>query len=171
MVSEEVVLELESSKPLKVKSNYADKVKLAKTLMDDVRRRKMVHYKMFGTYKKINTGIKGLIHTLNAMSVCSIVVAFTPESPGTMIVALTSTSISGVISAVSTAVDIEGKIHSHNTSYLQYTDLHRDVSARLLRNGMSSNDLDCLLSEINDRMGLIEDASLPIETKRISPIS
>ena len=47
--------------------------------------------------------------------------------------------------------------HTYNN-----TDLNRDISARLLRNGLSSLDLDNLLSEINARMGLVEHNSLPI---------
>jgi hypothetical protein len=91
------------------------------------------------------------------------VLTFTPISPAVLlIVALSSTTISIVTSAIHSSTDIEGKVYSHNTSYLQYTDIFRDVQARLLRNGMSSLDLDNLISEINARMGLIEDFSLPI---------
>ena len=90
------------------------------------------------------------------------VLTFTPVSNEIMILALSATSISGVLSAVSSSIDFENKEHSHNTSYLQYTDLSRDVAARLLKNGLSSADLDAMLSEVNDRVGLIEDNSLPI---------
>ena len=79
-----------------------------------------------------------------------------------ILTALCATTCSSILSAVSNSVDLENRIHSHNTSYLQYTDIYRDVSARLLRNGMSSSDLDGLLSEINNRIGLVEDTSLPV---------
>lgn len=61
------------------------------------------------------------------------------------------------------AYEIENKFHSHQTSYLQYVDVHRDLSARMFRNGLSSQDLDNILSELNSRLGLIEDNSLPIK--------
>ena len=138
---------------------------MIRSILDDVKKRKAEHYKQFGKFKKINIFTKSLINALNAVSVCSIVLTLTPISPVILIVALTATSISGITSAVNSALDIEGKVHSHHTSYLQYTDIYRDVSARLLRNGMSSADLDTLLTEINARMGLIEDLSLPITTK------
>lgn len=139
--------------------NYKGKVKMIKQILDDVKKRKYKHYSRFGKYKKINTFTKSLINALNAVSVCSMVLTFTPVSKVVVFVALSATSISTITSAVNSSTDVEGKVHSHNTSYLQYTDLYRDVSARLLRNGMSSLDLDNLLTEINSRMGLIEDHS------------
>lgn len=143
--------------------NYTGKIEMIRQILDDVKKRKCKHYKQFGKYKKINTFFKSVVNTLNAVSVCSMVLTFTPVSPEVMIVALSATSISAISSAVHSSTDVEGKVHSHNTSYLQYTDLYRDISARLLRNGMSSLDLDNLLTEINSRMGLIEDQSLPIK--------
>lgn len=158
-MTEEVELKL-----IETPNNYNDKVEMIRSILDDVKKRKCKHYKQFGKYKKINTFTKSLVNALNAISVCSMVLTFTPVSPVILVVALSATSISGISSAVHSSTDIEGKFHSHNTSYLQYTDLYRDVSARLLRNGMSSFDLDNLLTEINARMGLIEDHSLPITT-------
>lgn len=146
-------------------SNYKGKIEMIRSILNDVKKKKKQHYKQFGKFKKINTFAKSIVNSLNAISVCSMVLTFTPVSPAVLVIALSATSISGIISAVNSSTDIEGKVHSHNTSYLQYTDLYRDISARLLKNGMSSQDLDHLLSEINARMGLIEDQSLPISTK------
>ena len=157
-MTDEVELKL-----IETPNNYTGKVEMIRQILDDVKKRKCKHYKQFGKYKKINTFTKGIINSLNAVSVCSMVMTFTPISPAVLIVALSATSISAISSAVHSSTDVEGKVHSHNTSYLQYTDLYRDISARLLRNGMSSQDLDNLLTEINARMGLIEDQSLPIK--------
>lgn len=143
-------------------NNYMGKVELIRHILEDVKNRKNTHYKKFGKLKKINTFIKSFVNGLNAVSVCSLILSLTPATPIVSIIALSATSISAIISAISSTIDLEGKIHSHNTSNLQYNDLYRDISARLLRNGMSSEDLDNLLSEINTRMSLIEDSSLPI---------
>jgi len=155
-------MSLETIKLIETPDNYKGKIKLIKDILEDVKNKKQAHYKYYARYKRINTFVKSFVNALNAISVCSMVLTFTPVSPTVMIVALSATSISTILSAVHSSTDIEGKVHSHNTSYLQYTDIYRDVSARLLRNGMSSQDLDNLLTEINSRMGLIEDQSLPI---------
>ena len=151
--------------PLVDGSNYAVKVDMIKSILDDVKYRKTQHYSAFGRYKRINTAVRSFVNSLNALTVCSMVLTFTPVSPILMIVAITASSLSGIASALSSAVDIDAKVHSHSTSYLQYVDLYRDVGARLVRNGLSSLDLDRLLTEVNSRMGLIEDHSLPIQNK------
>jgi len=142
--------------------NYNGKIEMVNNILEDIKKRKILHYKQFAKFKKANTISKSVINSLNAISVCSMVLTFTPVNSAVMLVAIAATSVSGITSAIHSSIDIEGKIHSHNTSYLQYTDLYRDVSARLLRNGMSTHDLDLLLSEMNARIGLIEDSSLPI---------
>jgi hypothetical protein len=157
-----MIIDEETINLIDTPDNYSGKVKLIREILADVKKRKNAHYKSFAKYKTTNTITKSFVNGLNGLSVCSIVLTFTPISQSVMIVALCSTSISGLISAVDSAINIEQKVHSHNTSYLQYTDIYRDVSARLLRNGLSSEDLDTLLTEINSRMGLIEDQSLPI---------
>lgn len=157
-----MIIDEEAIQIIETPDNYSGKVKMIKEILKDVKKRKKAHYNSFAKYKTTNTITKSVVNGLNCISVSSIVLAFTPASPSVMIVALCSTSISGLISAVDSSINIEGKVHSHNTSYLQYTDIYRDVSARLLRNGLSSLDLDTLLTEINSRMGLIEDQSLPI---------
>ena len=99
--------------------------------------------------------------------VVPVVVAFHETYNSIMIyyncIALISTSISSITSAITNYIDMESKSQSHNMSNLQFNDLYRDVSARLLRNCMSSGDLDVLLSEINSRISLIEDNSLAIK--------
>ena len=152
-------------KLIETPDNYTGKKELIKDILNDVKKRKTQHYKQFGKYKKINTFTKSLVNGLNAVSVCSMVLTFMPSNPAVIIIALCATSISAITSAVHSSTDVEGKLYSHNTSYLQYTDLYRDISARLLRNNLTSEDLDNLLSEINARMGLVEDHSEPITTK------
>ena len=149
-------------------SNYKIKMAMIKNILKDVNDKKNKHYKKYSKYRKINTLSKSGINLLNSISVCSLVLAFTPISPAVLILALTTTTISGVSSAGLSAFELEHKIHSHNTSYLQYTDLYRDVSARIRRNGLNSEDLDILLTEMNSRLGLIEDQSLPIRNSHNS---
>ena len=149
-------------KIVEVENNYSGKVTMVKTILEDIKKRKRNHYNLFSKYKKSNTFIKCFINGLNSVSVCSLVVSFQEIYNYIMIVALITTSISSITSAITSSIDIEHKSQSHNTSNLQYNDLYRDIAARLLKNGMSSSDLDVLLSEINSRISLIEDNSLPI---------
>ena len=148
--------------------NYTKKYKILKDILKDIGVRKRLHYKKYKKYKRNNTICKGGINCLNAISVSSIVLTFTPVSPIFMVVALTSNTISGITTAILNAIEIENKIHSHNTSYLQYSDLYRNLQARIRKNGISSEDLDGLLCELNEKLGLIEDQSLPIDCPSVN---
>ena len=144
-------------------THYDDKKNMVKDILKNVKKRKIEHYKKWKKLNKINSIARACVNGLNAISVCSLVLSLTPASPIFMAVALGSTSISSILSAVTTAYELENKVHSHQTSYLQYSDIYRDVSARLLRNNITSEDLDVLLVELNVRLGLIEDNSRPLE--------
>jgi len=151
------------------KDNYTIKIYMVKDILKDVENRRQKHFQRYSKYRKINTLSKGCINACNAISVCSIILTFTPVSNSVMFVALAATSVSGVYSAVLNSFELEHKINSHNTSYLQYTDIHRDISARIRRNNLNSEDLDILLAEINSRLGLIEDQSMPVSVSIIKP--
>lgn len=144
-------------------TNYENKVKLIKSTLDDIKTRTQKHYTLFRKYKNLKTLSTIFINALNAVSVCSMVLTYTPINSVVKIIALTTTSTSAITSAVHNSLDVEGKVHNHMTSYLQYIDVYRDIRARLLKNGLSSQELDSLLVELNSRVGLIEDHSLPID--------
>jgi magnesium-transporting ATPase (P-type) len=135
------------------------KLNLIKQVLQDVKKKKKEHYKKYVKLNNINTMLKTFVAVLNTISVCSLVLSFFPLSIVCQIISLSSTSISAIISSVVSAYELEHKLHSNQTSYLQYTDVLRDMSARIYRNGLSSEDLDYMLSEINSRLGLIEDTS------------
>jgi len=151
-------------------SNIIKKNVMVKTLLKDIDRRKKEHYKKFMKYKRYNTLSKTFINTMNAVSVSSLVLTFTPTAPIAIIIAISSTSISSVSSAVLNSFQLDNKIQSHNTSYLQYADIYREYNAKIRRNHLTSDDYDDLLCELNARLGLIEDSSLPIRviSERIS---
>jgi hypothetical protein len=144
------------------KDNYDIKMNLIKDSLSDIKQRKQRHSDLHSKYRKMNTIVKGFVNTLNAVSVCSMVLTFTPISDMIMLSALASTSVSSVLSAMTSAMDLEEKISSHNTSYLQYNDIYRETQALVLRNGLSSSDLDVVIDQLNGKMSLIEDRSLPV---------
>lgn len=144
------------------KNNYDTKMLLIKDTLKDLKYRKQRHSILHNKYRKMNTIIKMVVNALNAVSVCSMVLTFTPISNMILLGALSATSTSSVLSAVSSATDLDEKISSHNTSCLQYNDIYRETQALVLRNGLSSQDLDVLISQMNEKISLIEDRSLPI---------
>jgi hypothetical protein len=139
-------------------SHYVEKKELIKSIIENAKTKKKLHRASVTKYRRIGTIIKALVNVLNALSVSSLI-ADSPNS-GMKYVALGTTSISATISAFVQALGLDSKTESHNSTYLALSDLTRDFSARLLRNHLSSEDLDTLLGELNGKISLIEDASL-----------
>ena len=139
-----------------------EKLRMIYNLLDEIKTRKEKHYSKYSSYKKTNALYKAVINTLNSVSVCSLVLTFTQINEIINIVALCSSTTATLITASVSAFELESKVYSHQTSYLQYQDMHRDLSAKLYKNGLSSKDMDAVLADLNARMGLIEDNSLPI---------
>lgn len=139
-------------------THYEEKKQLIHDILENARAKKKSHRRRVGCYRRIGTGIKALVNVLNALSVSSLIV----EGPTNEMkwIALGTTSVSATLSALSQALGIEQKTESHNSTYLALSDLTRDFSARLLRNHLTSDDLDTLLGELNARISLIEDAAL-----------
>ena len=143
-------------------NNKMAKVHMVRSILAETEKRKSAHYARFRHMKYWSSVVKMLINGSNAISVCSMVMSFAPVDPGVMVVALVATTGSSIVSAVSTSYDMDTRVYSHKTSYLQYKDICRDMSARMYRNGMSSEDLDDVLTELNTQISLVDDLSLPI---------
>jgi hypothetical protein len=152
-------------------NNKQAKVEMIQRILSETETRKSTHYKQFRRMKYWSSAINMAINGSNAISVCSLVLSFVPSDPHFVIVALVATTTSSFVSALSTSYDLETRVHSHQTSYLQYKDICRDMAARLFRNGLSSQDLDAMLTELNTRISLVDDSSLPIHISDSSVIS
>ena len=142
--------------------NKEQKYKLISEFLNEIKYKKSKHYNKFRKLKKLNGILKSGVNALNAVSVCSLVISMSPMSAITLILALTTTSISTITTAIMSAYELENKMHSHQVSYLQYTDIYRDISRKLFKNHLSSEDYDNMLSEINNSLSIIEDTELPI---------
>lgn len=129
-----------------------DKIKLLKTK----------YYNCFKNLKKYNTICKICVNILNAVSISSLVMTYTPISPICLIIGLASTTLSTIISVFSSSYGFDNKISTHQTTALQYADLYRDIQAKLLKNHLTSDQCDIIIAELNIRLSLIEDSSLPI---------
>lgn len=83
--------------------------------------------------------------------------------PNVIIVSVVLSTLSSVASAVLRSIDFRTKQHAAHTSSLQYRGTTRHYHTILLRNGLSSADLDNMLDSINTRLGLIEDVEEGLE--------
>jgi len=133
--------------------------------LKQIKVKKKVHYNLFKKFKRYSTLSSTLVNCLNTCSVSSIILSMSGNKVA-LIVSLSCTSVSSIISVVASSMGFDERYHSHQTTHLQYSDLFRDTNNRLVRNHLSSEDLDGMLSDLSNSLGLIEDVSSPIDIPR-----
>ena len=147
-------------------SNYNIKKKMVVQHAIKCQKLSQLHYLKYRKLKRIGTWTQVIINTLNAVSVSSLVMNLSPKNINILILSLVVTTLSALLSVVMSTYEVGHKIHSHHTSYLQYLDISRDTFNRLRINSLTSKDLDEFLNNINTKLGLIEDQSLPLRLSK-----
>ena len=115
--------------------------------------------------KKVDDALEAVITGCGAVAVSSLIVTIATINPVTLIIGATFTSVSTIGGAMKRVYDVKGKYESCKTTFNQLSDLERESRAVLVRNHLESSDLQTLLEDINNRLSLIEDTSLPIKIK------
>jgi hypothetical protein len=138
------------------------KRELIYSTLADVSLKKKAYFKKMGKLKKLDDGLEAFITGCGAISVSSLIATITVLNPITLIIGAVFTTISTVVGAVKRVYNIQGSYESCKTTYNQLSDLERESRAVLVRNHLESRDLQNLLDDINNRLSLIEDTSIPI---------
>ena len=141
--------------------NFARKADLIHARLQRIDGRRMGHHVRFRRMRKVSIISKCILNVLNTISVTSIVMQFSGE-PTTLIVCAATSTLSTLGTALMSVIDLEGKYHSHHTSYLQLTQLYDDNVAKMLQDDLDGPELDRILTSINARMGLILESSEPL---------
>jgi hypothetical protein len=150
--------------------NFIAKMTVIRRRLNSIKHLQKEHFRQFRRIKKWNTKLKAFINVLNTISVTSLVMTFS-GSDTTLIVCAVSNTMSAIGTAILSVVNMDSKVHSHQTSYLQFVDLHDTYIAALLQDNLNGKDLDRILIDLNTKVGLILDNCEPIElTDSGSPI-
>ena len=80
----EIMINVETEQ---LNSNHTPKVKLIKSILEDIKKQKEARYRCFGYYENLSMYSKSFINTLDAI----------PVNPAILILALSSTTMSGII--------------------------------------------------------------------------
>ena len=107
-------------------------------------------------YKRITNVSEALMLGLSALLTSSLFVSFYGDRD-VLLVSMVLSTVSSVGSAILRSLDFGSKQHNSQTSSLQYKDAARGYHNKLLMNGLSTTDLDNMLSSMNTRLGLLED--------------
>ena len=142
--------------------NFSRKLSLIHSRLHSIKERRQAHLSKFHSMRRVNVVCMCVINVLNTVSVTSIVMQFSGEAI-TLVLTAISSSLSALGTAILSVVDLEGKYHSHQSSYLQLTQLYDDTIARVLQDELDGAELDRILATINSHMGLILESSEPIQ--------
>lgn len=140
---------------------FATKLKLIEYRLEMINQRKRVHFGSFKRIKRYNMIIKSLVNVLNTVSVTSIAITFSGHQ-FTLVIGAVSNSLSAIISAALSAIGLDEKTYSHQTSYLQFHDLYEKLISDLLVENLNNEVLDTILKEMNSHLGIILDSCEPI---------
>jgi hypothetical protein len=137
-------------------------------LLDEVQQRKNIFRKKMVQLKKIDDTTEAILMSCGAISISNLFVTMATVNPVTLIVGSVFATVNTVGSAVKRVVDIKAKFESCKTTVNQLSDLERETRAVLSRNHLEKKDLESILDDMNMRISLIEDSSLPLELPVIS---
>lgn len=140
---------------------YKNKIKVFKEILANIKKKKDKHYKKYKKLKCINNFLKVGVNILNAGSICSLVITFMGLTP-VIVISLSFTSLSTLITAGINSYDVDYKIQSHNNSYLQFSEIYRYYQSILIKNGLTSKQVDEYLNEMNEKINLVMDTEEPI---------
>ena len=140
-------------------------------LLDEVQQRKNVFRKKMVQLKKIDDTTEAILMSCGAISISNLFVSVATVNPVTLIVGSVFATVNTVGSAVKRVVDIKAKYESCKTTVNQLSDLERETRAVLSRNHLEKKDLESILDDMNMRISLIEDSSLPLDIPVISSAS
>lgn len=140
-----------------------DSVKNKKALIDklleEIVCEKNKQKKQLIKYRRRNNFLKGLTHFANAISVSSLLSSFATNIIGVIIGASCAT-ISTSASAINDGQNNQDKHLTSRTTYNQLSNLERNTRAQLIRNHLSSQQIDDMVSDINHQLALINDTIL-----------
>lgn len=139
------------------RNNTIDQKKLliSKTIKEMSLRRDK-HKKILIKLKRINNVTSVFSNVMNAISVTGIVMALSPVSPVCLIVSLCSSSLAAITNASTSAYKLIDKIDIHNRTYLQYSDIIRDVNLKIKKNHLTSEGYDDIIEDLNTCLNLVE---------------
>jgi hypothetical protein len=141
---------------------YDRKREAVKKLVDRMSKKSIQYNTKYIRNKRAANMSEAVMLGLSALLTSTLFLSYYGD-PNVIIVSVVLSTVSSVASAVLRSIDFRTKQHAAHTSSLQYRGTTRHYQTILLRNGLSSADLDSMLDSINTRLGLIEDVEEGLE--------
>jgi hypothetical protein len=158
------MFQFNNNKPLIEPIEKQDRIQIKKNevfkMLKEIVNEKNKNKKLFIKYRRRNNFLKTVCHGANAISVSSLITSVATVNPIGVIIGLIFGSCSSVGSAVNDSLSNLDKYLTTRTTFQQYSNLEREIRSVLLKNHLSSEDLDDLIEDTNHKISLIQDSSL-----------
>jgi hypothetical protein len=151
--------------PIAEKNDPETKKDLVYDLLNEISYRKNIYYNKMAHFKRLDDITEVIIIGSGSVAVSSLILTIPFLNPVTLIIGAVCSSISTIGGATKRVMNITSKYESCKTTYTQLSDLERSTRTVLVKNHLTSNDLQNLLADLNHSLSLIEDSSLPIKLK------
>jgi hypothetical protein len=113
-------------------------------------------YKLKTTkYRKVNNIANMTITGCGALATTCLILSFSYTGGPLLLVSVAASSLSTIGAAIFRASNVSNKYEAYKTAYLSYADLTRELRLKLTMK-LKDNELEFLISDVNDRLGLIE---------------
>ena len=140
-----------------------EKKQLINRLLTTVNKKKQIYQKKMVKFKKIDDILETIIIASGWVSISSIITTLSATDKTFLLIGTVFTSFSTILSAMKRVLNVTGKYESYKTSFTQLSDLERETRIVLVKNHLSGDDIVNLLSDMSNRLSLIEDSALPIK--------
>lgn len=113
-------------------------------------------------YRKINNVTEMLIIGSGTLATTTLIMSFSIVASPLLITSVTFSGIATLGTALKRASNIDNKYERHKSTYLAYSELEREIKHRISQNGFTNEQYDSFITDINNRLNLIEDNAIPI---------
>jgi hypothetical protein len=156
----EIGCDVKSSSDLLLKNSPKQKINILRKIMYDCKEKVEIYKKKYRKLKKIDDVIDVFTSFLTGSSITCTISGMT--APQLLIVSASLSGLAFIMSGVQDKYNLKRRYEQHKMSIQQYSNLIREIIAVLSKNNLTSEEYHNYITEIYDKISLIEDSSLII---------
>ena len=143
-----------------LESSPKQKILIIRKIMGECKTKVKIHKKKYRKLKKIDDVIDATNALLTGASISCTIMGI--GIPVLLIVSASLSGISFISSRVQDKYNLKQRYEQHKLSIHQYSNIIREITSVLTKNNLTSEEYHNYLTEIYDKISLIEDSSIII---------
>ena len=147
------------------------KRRLLLKILTKVIRLKKIYLKKTNKFQRLNNTTEVIIIGSGTLATTTLIMSFSVVAAPLLILSVSFSSIATLGTALKRATNIQNKYDKHKSTYLAYSELEREVRLKVTNNGITDEQYDIFFVDINNRLGLIEDNAIPVESRNGSTVN